>query len=74
MHFKLKYSILVKRRITHSPPGQPAELLSTLVVRALLQELQDVHGSVEVATGQADADRCFMFVPCQHPHFDPCQP
>lgn len=58
----------------HSPPGQYAELLSTLVIRTLLQKLQDVHGSVEVATGQADADRRFVFVPCQYPYFDPCQP
>lgn len=59
---------------THSPFGQPAELLSTLIVRALLQQLKDVHGPVEVATGQADTDCCLMFVPCQHPHFDPSQP
>lgn len=57
-----------------SPPGQYAELLSTLVIWTLLQKLQDVHGSVEVATGQTDADCCLMFVPCQNPYFDPCQP
>lgn len=56
-----------------SPAGQSAELLGTLVVGALLQQLQDVHGSVEVAAGQADADRRLMFVACQHPHFDSCQ-
>lgn len=59
---------------TDSPFGQSAKLLSTLIVRTLLQELQDVHGPVEVATGQADADCCLMFVPCQHPYFDPSQP
>lgn len=29
---------------------------------------------MEVATGQADTDRCLMFVTCKHPYFDPCQP
>lgn len=58
----------------NTPSGQYAQLLSAFIVRALLQELQDVHCSVEVATGQADADCRLMFVPCQHPHFDPCQP
>lgn len=58
---------------SHLPPGQYAELLSTLVIRVLLQELQDVHGSVEVATGQAYTDCRLMFVPCQHPYFDSCE-
>lgn len=59
---------------THAPPGQSAELLGTLIIRPLLQKLQDVHGSVEMAAGQADADRRLMFVTRQHPHFNSCQP
>lgn len=39
-----------------------------------MQKLQDVHGSMEVATGQADTDSCLMFVTCKHPNFDPRQP
>lgn len=54
------------------PPGEYAELLSTLIIRTLLHKFQDVHGSMEVAAGQADAYCCFMFVPSQHPYFDPC--
>lgn len=29
---------------------------------------------MEVATGQADTNRCLMFVTCKHPYFDPRQP
>lgn len=58
----------------HEPSRQYAKLLSTLVVRALLQELQDVHCSVEVATRQADADCRLVFVPREHPYFDSGKP
>lgn len=58
----------------HKPPSQYAKLLSTLAVGALLQQLQDVHCSVEVATRQADTDSRLMFVPCEHPYFDSGKP
>lgn len=60
--------------LCNKPPRQDAKLLSTLVVGALLQQLQDVHCSVEVAAGQADADGRLMFVPREHPYFDPGKP
>lgn len=57
--------------ILHAPPGQYAELFSTLIIRTLLHQFQDVHGSVKVATGQANANSCLVFVPGQDPYFDP---
>lgn len=63
-----------KDTILHSPSGKYAKLFSTLIIRTLLHKFQDVHGSVKVATGQANANSCLMFVPGQDPNFDPRLP
>lgn len=69
--FLTKPDVFCEDAALRSPPGKYAKLFSALVIRTLLHQLQDVHASVEVATGQANANGCLVFVPRQDPNFDP---